>query len=397
MRAHRLAILRELAQDYDIDGVELDFVRWGKCFAREEAPFKIGIMTSFVGEVRGVLDEAARKRGRDRLVLGVQVMRSLYLCHLAGLDPGAWVQQGWADYLIQCDFNCTDPQIPVAEFTDFCAGSRCTHHVRMGNLIGGRWTRKPDTTGRKTRLNNNCGYSGMVLTPEEARGAAANIYGFGANGIGFWNVCCNMGNKHKPGTHPGVPREEFQEDLLRWAAEVARPENVWRGRRVYHFVPIYKGETIKVRNYPVNELRTGPMGEPTQIVAFNPDSKGLRQIFRFLMADGRDGEKLVGTLLFRILQSTSADQFVFDINRQPIDPARARTEAVADEELPYLQFEFDLADCPPFAGQNELGITPIKIVGHQPADDYAASLYGSVPYLEELIVTVDDANQPAVG
>ena len=105
VREHRLAILRELAENYEIDGLELDFTRWAKFFPRHQAAFKIDIMTEFVGAVRTILDEAAEKRGRERLVLGVQVLESLYLCHLSGLDPQGWVENGWIDFLIQCDFN----------------------------------------------------------------------------------------------------------------------------------------------------------------------------------------------------------------------------------------------------------------------------------------------------
>lgn len=95
VRQHQLAILRELAENYDIDGLELDFVHWAKFFPRHEAPFKIDIMTEFVGKVRSVLDEAARKRGREHLILGVQVPECLHLCHLSGLDPKTWVERSY--------------------------------------------------------------------------------------------------------------------------------------------------------------------------------------------------------------------------------------------------------------------------------------------------------------
>jgi len=389
VREHRLAILRELAEGYDVDGLELDFMRWGKHFAREEAPFKIDVMTDFVGRVREILDEAARRRGRDRLVLGAQVPRSLYLSLVCGLDPRTWVTHGWLDYIIQCDFNCTDPQVPVAEFASFCRDSQCTHHVRMGNMMGGRWNSKPHVTGRKTAYKGSKGYGGMLLTPEEACGAAANIYGFGADGVGFWNLCCNMGMRHKPTAHPGVPRAEFQQDIIDWAREAADPEKVWGGRRVYHFLPIYKGERLMVRNYAVNGLRTGPFGESTQIVILRPEGEGFRHVFRFLMADGKDGRPLKGTLRWRVLQSTPQDKVSFDLNGHPLDADQIRSEAVADDELPYVWHEVDLAGCPPLAGENELGIRPLKLATHRPAPDGKAFPYEEFPYIEELIATVE--------
>ncbi len=336
VRAHRLAILKELAENYDIDGVELDFTRWGKFFARDEAPFKTAVMTEFVGQVRAVLDQAARRRGRAPLALGVQVLASPYLCLLAGLDPRAWLEPDWLDYLIQCDFNCTDPQIVVAAFAELCRDRRCTHHVRMGNMMGGRWTARPHVENRRTAFKNNRGYGGMILTVEEARGAAANAYGFGADGIGYWNLCCNMGGLHKPDAHAGVSREQYQDDMIAWARAVARPETVWAGPRTYHFVPLYKGEGLLARNYAVNAQRIGPMGELTQIVVFSPETEGMRQLFRFLMADGRDGRTLSGSMRFPILNSTLEDGFDFDVNGAPIDGADVRRSAGGDEELPLV-------------------------------------------------------------
>ena len=383
VREHRLAILREIAEDYEVEGLELDFQRTGKFFARQEAPFKVDVMSDYVDQVRQILNEAAAKRGCDRLVLGVQVMGSLYLNHLAGLDPKAWVANDWLDYIIQCDFNCTDPQIPVAEFADFCRGSRCTHHVRMGNMMGGRWDRKPYITGRKTAFKGCPGYCGMVLTPEEARGAAANAYGFGADGIGLWNLCCNMGGEDFLNVTP------FQQDIFDWANEVADPSNVWSRRRVYHFVPLYKSAHRMMRNYAVNECRQSPDGQPGQIIVFWPLNEGYRVPFRFWMADGKHGQSLEGTLRFRILQSTVEDKFAFDINGQPIDTADIRLEAVNDNELPYVWYEIDLARCPPFAGHNELGMTLLKLTSKRDDLGDTAMIYEIYPYMEQLIITVE--------
>lgn len=380
VRAHRLRILRELAENYDIDGIELDFTRWAKFFARNEAPAKAPIMTEFVGDVRAMLDEVAQARSRPRFVLGVQVLESLHLNLLAGLQPQHWVQSGWVDFLIQCDFNCTNPQLPVAEFAAFCRDSPCTHHVRMGNMMGGSWSGKPHSHERSTAAyKNNAGYGGMVLTPGEARGAAANIYGFGADGIGLWNICCNMGSRHKADA-TGPDREKFQQDMLDWIEAVQNPQNVAAGSRCYHFVPLYKRESLPVRNYPVNALMAGPTGWPVQIVRFPSRATGHRQAFRFVMADGRNGEALKGTAHWRILASTPADGFVFDINGTYLLPSAIRTVVEEDEELPAVWYEVDLFDCPEFAGDNELGVTLTELGGNRTGDD---------PYLEELVVVVE--------
>ena len=380
VRAHRLAILRELAEGYDIDGIELDFTRWAKFFARDEAPARARVMTQFVGQVRQMLDDVSQTRGRRRFVLGAQVLESLHLNLLAGLELNAWVAAGWVDFLIQCDFNCTNPQLPVAEFTEFCRDSDCTHHVRMGNMMGGAWGGRPHMRGRTTTAyKNNPGYGGMVLTPDEARGAAANIYGFGADGIGLWNICCNMGDGHKAGA-TGPDRARFQQDMIDWIEAVSTPESVWSGRRTYHFVPLYKREALPVRNYPVNELMAGPTGWPVQIVRFPQRSIGFRQPFRFSMADGCRGDELIGVLRWRLLASTPADIFAFDVNGTYLLLAFVRSTVEDDAELPAVWYEIDLQDCPEFSGDNELGVTLTEL---------GEARTGGEPYLEELVVTVE--------
>lgn len=379
VREHRLAILRELAQNYDIDGLELDFTRWAKFFRRSEAPFKAPLMTEFVGQVRQMLDEVARARQRPRFVLGVQVLESPYFDLLAGLESKRWVEAGWIDYLIQSDFNCTNPQLPVAEYAEFCRPSPCTHHVRMGNMMAAGWAGKPHMGDRPTAAyKGNLSYGGMVLTPEEARGAAANIYGFGADGIGLWNICCNLGRQHKPdGT--GSDRSKFQEDMMAWIEAVADPAGVWAARRVYHFVPIYKRASLPVRNYPVNSLLTGPTGWPTQIVHFSERAQGHRQAYRFLCADGhRDGTRLEGEMRWRVLACDPDDEFSFDLNGTPLDVER---QIENDDELPAVWFKAPLHAAPPLTGADELGMTLVKLAaGPRPA---------GMPYMEELAVTVE--------
>ena len=94
------------------------------------------------------------------------------------------------------------------------------------------------------------------------------------------------------------------------------------------------------------------------------------------------------TARLRILQSSLKDKFEFDINGQPIKTEFVRAEEVPDDELPYVWYEVDLDKCPPFAGDNELGMTMTTMPTVR--DDLAdsAKMYEVVPYMEELIIQV---------
>ena len=73
VRAHRLAIFTELAENYDIDGLELDFMRSCRYFASDEAEAKQDVLTKFVGQIRAMLDRVAQQRGREKFILGVRM------------------------------------------------------------------------------------------------------------------------------------------------------------------------------------------------------------------------------------------------------------------------------------------------------------------------------------
>jgi hypothetical protein len=82
VRAQKLALLQELCENYDLDGLELDFLRTYSYFRLAETTReqRSGIMTAFVKEVRALLDRTARE-GRHRW-LSVRIP-----CYTDAFDP----------------------------------------------------------------------------------------------------------------------------------------------------------------------------------------------------------------------------------------------------------------------------------------------------------------------
>jgi len=66
VRAHKFALLQELCENYDLDGLELDFMRFYSFFPRDKTTSeqRREIMTGFVREVRALLDRTARNGKR---------------------------------------------------------------------------------------------------------------------------------------------------------------------------------------------------------------------------------------------------------------------------------------------------------------------------------------------
>jgi hypothetical protein len=381
VRTHRLNIMREIAEEYDVDGLELNFVRWAKHFPRDKGREKAPIMTAFMGEIHAMLASAAKKRNRDRLTLGVRVPESIAACWLAGVDIETWVKQGWIDYVVISTWNNTDPQLRVDEFAQFTRPADVDTVVVMGNMIGSLSSPPPTILDRpvamsaKHRTNS---YLAMLITESEARGAAANYYTWGADSISFWNVGIHFG-----GEVTAAP--EQRDRMKRWTHAVRSKENVFAGPRTYRYLPMGKGISSRkppVRNYPWYDEGRSPLGHinsPT--LTFDGSTTGKRQVFPFRMADGRDGESLSGQLTFWVYRLDADAELLIDINGQQVDAPRIRRAASGQRRggVPGQRFEISLGDCPPFRGDNELGLTL-----QQPPKD------GQVSWMEELEVVVED-------
>lgn len=94
VRAQKFALIRELCENYDLDGLELDFLRFYSYFRPEETALgqRCAIMTAFMAEVRAILDSTMR-HGRRRW-LCARVPCYLPALDVLGLDLKALVAAG---------------------------------------------------------------------------------------------------------------------------------------------------------------------------------------------------------------------------------------------------------------------------------------------------------------
>ncbi len=129
VRAHKLALLEELCTNYDLDGIELDFMRFYSLFRLEETTTeqRAEIMTGFTGSVRALLDRTQRE-GRRRwlclripsLVQGLDALgMDLPALHAAGADMFNLSQSYFT--VQQTDFATLCKQVPgAAVYLEMC-------------------------------------------------------------------------------------------------------------------------------------------------------------------------------------------------------------------------------------------------------------------------------------
>ena len=76
VRAHVYRIACETFERFDVDGVELDFMRHSAFFRMEESLANAYLMTDLVARIKARLNEVSAKRGK-RLQLAVRVPSTL--------------------------------------------------------------------------------------------------------------------------------------------------------------------------------------------------------------------------------------------------------------------------------------------------------------------------------
>ncbi len=167
VRQYKLTVLREVAERYDLDGLSLDFGRHPPFLPTGQQWEQRDSLTDFVRQVRVMLQEVAKKRGRSFL-LSVRVADSVPGCHFDGIDLETWVRQDLVDIII---IGTRSIEVDLAGFRRLTAGS----HVKLYPCIDQHHS--PD------------GYHAMS-SPDFLRGVAANWWHQGADGIAtfnFWN------------------------------------------------------------------------------------------------------------------------------------------------------------------------------------------------------------------
>ena len=116
VRARYLEVVEGACQRYDLEGVELDWLRHTGYFKLGEERRNLPIMNDFVHQVRQRLDHYAQKRGRP-ILLAVRTPDTIDASLSIGLDPETWIRKGWVD-LVMAGTGLMPFSVPMAEWVD---------------------------------------------------------------------------------------------------------------------------------------------------------------------------------------------------------------------------------------------------------------------------------------
>lgn len=112
VRAYQMAYIRELVERYDMDGFEMDWMRFGFLFRPGFEEEGADILTAFIVEVRDLLDAREKEVGHP-IRLGARVPARPETARNLGMDVVAWARRGLIDMLVVTPFLYIDFDMPI--------------------------------------------------------------------------------------------------------------------------------------------------------------------------------------------------------------------------------------------------------------------------------------------
>ena len=340
---HKFGILEELACQYPVEGVELDFAAApggsGFCFNPEDVEEHTPTMTEFVGRVAAMV----RQRPGSPGLVGARVYPTEELNQRAGLDVHAWLREGLVDFVVPMlyVYFILDANMPI----DWLVAAAHEKEIPVYPMLQPYYT--DENRPRSPRLN---------ASPAMMRAAAANFSEKGADGLYTFFMDWPLGDSER-----------------RTLTELGDPE-LWKEGDKHYFLR-RRTEATQGHDYPA----CLPMEIP------EPDPDRAYQI-PFFIADDMQNDRIARVQLHvNVTNLVSAHQLEVRLNNQSLagEPCRRKFPWLGD---PYIGqwLEFDLGQVRPRKGQNLLEVVlkeqPPRFAGGIVVEDVEIIIeYGEYP------------------
>lgn len=171
VRDYHFALIREVVERYDIDGLELDWMRFGYHFRPGYEAEGTDVLTAFVTDVRELLDVWAVKRGHP-IRLSARVPSRPEAALSLGLDACTWARRGLVQLLVITPFWQTiETDMPIELWKQLLHGTGVKLAAGLELLVRAY----PESPLRQKN------------TLETVRGAAMSLLSRGADFIYLFN------------------------------------------------------------------------------------------------------------------------------------------------------------------------------------------------------------------
>ena len=316
-RDHIFAIIEEVARNYDVDVIAMEFFKYFPFFRESRegeavAPEHVEIMTDLLRRIRKMADEEGERRGRP-ILLAAHTPPSLSLSRFVGLDLETWLSEELIDQLMPgglgesvfCDTHAEMIEfghrhdVPVYPclwwgfwtswaWLDLAKGKHRSPESYVETLYGGQL----DRLGKPSYILEFNRWEGTFAA---WRGAAMNLFDDGADGLYLFN--------------PALGRPE-------WWMEIGDPATM-AGKDKLFGVDRFPGESGKVDRVELKQ------GTPVRL--------------SFLV--GEDTSAGRSQLRFRahLWDLTSEDDIAVQLNGKPLDGLELSDACASPDEGQWLE------------------------------------------------------------
>jgi hypothetical protein len=181
VRAQMFAQIKEVVEDYDFEGLELDWWRQPLCCEPGATPETVAMMTDWFREVRALTQRRAAATGRP-YPFGLRIPGQLDTLKSIGLDIETLCREGMIDYVGPSGFWCTSWEMPHDELR-----RRLGERVAIYGVIEDGANPLP-SRGPANNLTRDIRL--VSSSPELLRANAAGKLVLGADGIEWFNFYC---------------------------------------------------------------------------------------------------------------------------------------------------------------------------------------------------------------
>ncbi len=179
VRAYSLSLIKEYLERYDIDGLELDWMRFGFHFRPGAEELGRKLLTEFMQQVRDYSEKIFAKRNK-KIKIGVRVPSRPITARYLGMDAVEWAQKKLVDVIVITPFWTTmETDMPIELWRELIDVNNVT-------LAAGLEINLRPFPGAGTEIYPEAGWS-FKNTAETVRGAAASFLYRGAERIYLFN------------------------------------------------------------------------------------------------------------------------------------------------------------------------------------------------------------------
>lgn len=194
VREYHMALVKEIFERYDFDGLELDWMRFGFHFRPGFEEEGNRLLLDFHRDVQKIANEYAKRR-KHPIQIGVRVPSRPQTARGLGLDAVAWAKHRLVDMIVITPFwATTEFDMPVELWKELLGDAAKNITLAAGLEINIRPTPKvwPKYTQR------------MSTTAEAVFGAAASLLYRGADRIYLFNYMDSVTTVDNPEDYPKI-------------------------------------------------------------------------------------------------------------------------------------------------------------------------------------------------